>query len=66
MPQFSKSSQARLEECHQDIQTIFKYVIEVFDCTIVCGHRGEYDQNKAFDEGKSKLTFPKSKHNKSP
>ena len=66
MPSFSKISQKRLDTCHQDIQTIFHYVIKVFDCTIVCGHRGEIDQNRAYDEGKSQLTFPKSKHNKTP
>jgi peptidoglycan L-alanyl-D-glutamate endopeptidase CwlK len=34
-----------------------------FDFTIVCGWRGEVEQNKAFAEGKSKLRWPQSKHN---
>ena len=33
---------------------------------IVCGHRNKEDQNKAFAEGKSKLKWPKGKHNKLP
>lgn len=36
------------------------------DFGITCGHRNEYDQNKAFDEGKSKVRFPNGKHNKYP
>lgn len=36
------------------------------DVTIVCGARGEAEQNKAFAEGKSKLQWPHSAHNKSP
>jgi hypothetical protein len=41
-------------------------VIKSWDCTIVCGFRGPEAQNKAFNEGKSKLTFPSSFHNKYP
>ena len=55
-----------LKQCHQDIQTIFNEVIKEIDCTIVCGHRNEKDQNKAFKNKFSKLKFPKSKHNKKP
>jgi peptidoglycan LD-endopeptidase CwlK len=33
---------------------------------VICGHRGEADQNKAFNEKRSKVKFPDSKHNKSP
>lgn len=36
------------------------------DFTVICGHRGEEEQNKAFAEGKSKLKFPNSKHNSRP
>ena len=37
-----------------------------FDCSILIGHRGEEAQNKAFDEGKSKVRYPKGKHNSKP
>jgi peptidoglycan L-alanyl-D-glutamate endopeptidase CwlK len=41
-------------------------VIKTYDITIVCGYRGEAEQNKAYLLGKSKLKFPKSAHNKRP
>lgn len=33
------------------------------DVLVYCTWRGEEEQNKAFAEGKSKLKYPKSKHN---
>jgi len=36
------------------------------DVTIVCGYRGEEEQNKAYTEKKSGLKFPQSKHNHAP
>lgn len=66
MPSFSAISKARLSTCHQDLRILFGHVIQNFDCTIVCGHRDKADQDKAFNEGKSKLKYPRSKHNKIP
>ncbi len=66
MPKFGKTSRKNLEECHPDLQLLFNVVVSVFDCSVICGHRGEDDQNKAFDEGKSELMFPVSKHNQYP
>jgi len=66
MPQFSNTSKKRLATCHQDLQTIFHYVIKYFDCTIICGHRDQEAQNKAYDDGFSRVRFPGSKHNFSP
>jgi len=66
MPQFGNTSRARLETCHQDLQTIFNYLIKSFDCTIICGYRDKKAQNKAYDDGFSKVRFPNSKHNISP
>ena len=63
MNTFSTKSKERLNTCHRDLQILFNHVILERDCTIVCGHRGEADQNKAFAEGNSKLRFPNSKHN---
>jgi peptidoglycan L-alanyl-D-glutamate endopeptidase CwlK len=36
------------------------------DLSIVCGHRGEAAQTKAFETKKSKTPWPKSKHNRLP
>jgi hypothetical protein len=37
-----------------------------FDLTILCGHRGQADQDAAFNSGASKLRWPRSKHNSMP
>lgn len=66
MPKFGKKSKERLATCHQDLQDIMNDLIEVMDVSIICGHRGKEEQNKAFNEGNSKLQYPNSKHNKSP
>jgi len=66
MPKFGKSSQARLDTCHPDLQLLLNFVIKKIDITILCGHRTEAEQNKAYREKKSKLKFPQSKHNKVP
>ena len=66
MYSFSQRSDDRLETCHQDLQDIMHEVIKIMDITILCGHRPEDKQTKAFNEGKSKLQFPNSKHNQAP
>jgi len=66
MPKFSEQSLSKLETCDYRLIQLFKEVIKRYDCAIVCGHRGEQDQNDAYDKGHSKLKFPKSKHNKFP
>ncbi len=66
MPQFGKRSKDNLNTCHPDLQRLFNEVVKHWDCSIICGHRTEEDQNKAFHEGKSKLQFPQSKHNSYP
>lgn len=66
MNHFSDASKAKLETCHRDLRTLFAHVEQDFDCTIVCGHRDKPDQDKAFAEGKSKLPYPQSKHNRIP
>lgn len=41
-------------------------VVKRFDITVLCGHRGEAEQNAAYAAGNSKLKWPNSKHNKTP
>ena len=66
MPAFSHTSQQRLNTCHQDLITLFHYVIKYYDCTIVCGQRGEVEQNKCYEDGSSQVKYPFSKHNVEP
>lgn len=66
MSEFSSVSTLRLETCHPDLQRLFNEVVKHYDCSILCGHRGEADQNAAFDSGNSPLQYPDSLHNKMP
>lgn len=64
MYKFSETSKDRLATCHPDLQRLFNEVIKRIDCTIIYGARSDYDQQKLFKEGKSKLDGVKnrSKH----
>lgn len=66
MPQFSRTSKARLDTCHDDIQDILNEAIKYYDFSVVCGHRDMEAQNRAFDEGNSQLRWPQSRHNTYP
>ncbi len=66
MPRFGKRSEENLSQCHEDIQRLFREVVKYYDCSVICGHRGEKDQNEAYHSGRSKLKFPESKHNSFP
>lgn len=66
MPQFSQKSLDRLHTCHPLLQILMLGVVKRFDITVLCGHRGEAEQNAAYAAGNSKLKWPKSKHNKVP
>jgi len=66
MPRFGRTSTARLKTCHKDIQRVLKEAIKVVDFSVLEGHRGRELQNLYYSQGKSKLRFPKSKHNKTP
>ena len=63
---YSFTSKTKLETCHPDLQTLFFYVSLNYENTIVCGHRGEQEQNEAFASGASQLKYPNSKHNSFP
>ena len=63
---YSNISKVRLSECHGDLQIVFKEVLKYFDNSIICGHRGEQEQNTAFESGYSKVKYPNSKHNSYP
>ena len=66
MPRFGKTSRKNLSTCHKDLQDLFNEVIKHVDCSVLEGHRGKERQNKAYDEGKSKVRFPNGRHNASP
>lgn len=66
MNKFSDASKKRLATCHPDLQKVFNKVIENYDCTVTCGHRGKEEQDEAVRTGASKLAWPNSKHNSLP
>ena len=66
MPNFGKRSKERLSTCAEELQEIMNEAITKMDFSILCGTRSKEDQNKAFNEGKSKLKYPQSKHNSNP
>jgi len=66
MPIHSASSRKKLLECHPDLQRLVEEVAKRTDLLVICGHRGKREQNEAFMGGKSKLSWPHSKHNSIP
>lgn len=66
MPKFGNASKLKLMTCDQRLQKICLDAIEVMDFTVLCGHRDSDEQNKLFEEGKTKVQWPKSKHNVTP
>ncbi len=63
---FSQKSLDVLNTCDPRLVDICLEAIKIIDFTVICGHRGEEDQNKAYVGGKSKLKYPQSSHNKIP
>lgn len=61
---YSVTSIIRLETCHTDLQRLFRALAaDGWDITIICGHRGEREQNEAFANNFSKAMWPNSEHN---
>ena len=66
MPSFSEFSKKNLSEAHPDLQKLFNEVIEHYDCRVIEGNRSEEEQNRLYEQEKSKVQYPNSKHNQSP
>ncbi len=66
MPSFNAISEFRLQTCDPELIFLFNEVVKTFDCTILEGYRGKEAQEKAFNEGNSKLHYPHGKHNQKP
>lgn len=65
---WGKKSKDLLATCDKRLQLLANQLLENsdFDLTITCGHRTMEEQEKAFNEGKSKAHFGQSKHNSFP
>ena len=66
MPVFGNRSKRRLAQCDQRLQDVLNEAIELVDFSVLEGHRDEEKQNRMYDEGRSQLRWPGSKHNKQP
>jgi peptidoglycan L-alanyl-D-glutamate endopeptidase CwlK len=66
MPRFSKKSKAKLSTCDLRLQKVFNEVIKHVDCSVLEGHRSKERQDKLYGEGKTKVTYPKGRHNNKP
>lgn len=63
---YSTSSAQRLLTCDHRLQLVFNEVLQIVDHSILCGHRGQVEQDKDFALGLSKLKWPNGKHNSTP
>ena len=66
MARFGKTSKERLATCDERLRKVSNEVIKYIDCSVLEGHRSEERQNKLFEEGKTKVKYPKGRHNSSP
>jgi hypothetical protein len=62
---WGQKSLQKLSQAHYILQKLADKALEISkqDLKVICAHRNEHDQNKAFAEKTSKLKWPKSKHN---
>ena len=63
---FGKKSLEARATLHPDLVKVVDEAAKEVNITLLCGHRGQEDQDKAYSEGKSKLKWPKSRHNTWP
>jgi len=66
MASFSQASQDRLDTCHTDLIVLFEEVVKHFDCSVICGHRGQREQMAAYLENNTQTRWPDSRHNSEP
>jgi peptidoglycan L-alanyl-D-glutamate endopeptidase CwlK len=67
MRKWGKESKKVYGELHPILQYYMNRVLqEVADISLICGHRGQREQNIAFEEGNSKVRWPHGKHNQLP
>lgn len=62
----SKSSQEKLSTCSEPLRDLVEAVARYYPIQVVEGHRPRDRQDEAFEQGKSKVQWPDSKHNDYP
>lgn len=66
MAEFGTTSTRNLRTCHPDLQKVARKGITLYDFSVLYGHRGQQLQNQLFAQGASELSWPESKHNRTP
>lgn len=66
MPKFSQASMDRLQTCCSDLQRLMIQVVQIFDITILEGHRSREKQEECFRNGTSKVHWQQSTHCTTP
>lgn len=66
MPAFSERSLENLATCDERLRRVAHRAIKKIDFAVICGHRGEVDQERAFQEKRSKARWGESPHNFEP
>ena len=66
MPRFGKKSKEQLATCNEKLERVFNEVIKTVDCSVLEGHRGKVRQDAFYEEGKTKVKYPKGRHNANP
>ena len=63
---FSAVSLLRLGTVHPDLQRVCQRAVQSINFSVICGHRGQEEQDRAYAEGKSKVRWPDGEHNQTP
>lgn len=66
MAKFGAASLAAIATLHPDLQRLCFAAIHDIDFKVICGHRDEAAQERAFQEHRSDKHWPDSKHNGVP
>lgn len=66
MYNFGRTSRRHLMTLHPDLRAVLYEAIKLTDFSVIEGYRNEERQNQLFEQGKSKLRWPNSKHNSNP
>lgn len=63
---FSKQSSEILNTCDPRLIDLCNEVNKLYDFSVICGYRDKAGQDKAVEDGTTKLEYPNSKHNTNP
>lgn len=66
MPIFSQRSLENLATCDERLQRVLVEAIKRMDFAVICGHRGQEEQDRAVAERRSQTPWPLSRHNALP